>query len=213
MIDVYPYLEGKKHVIWDWNGTLLNDLKAVLHALGKISEKLGKEPIDRHTYLSHFKFPVQDFYRDIGFFTTEEEFDQLSEDFHLHYQDFIHTAELYGGTKQILEQVKKMGATQSILTAAFQQHIDRWLVDYEINHLFDFVYGLPDKLAKSKLERGRELMNLAKVDPQQTISLGDTTHDYEVGAELGVQVVLLTNGHQHEDRLKDVHHAVFRRKY
>jgi len=211
VIDIFPLIKDKKHVIWDWNGTLLNDLTTVVKALEKMAQNLKIEPIDKHTYLKHFRFPVQEFYKDIGFPTSDEEFAALSEDFHANYAEAFHTAELFSDAQNLLESVKKMGSKQSILTAAFQKHIDQWLLDFEIDHLFDHVYGLPDKLAKCKVDRGRELIELAQVDLDHTVLLGDTTHDLEVGKSLGIDVILLTNGHQHEDRLKKVHHAIFQR--
>lgn len=212
MINLDPFLDKVDHVIWDWNGTLLNDIDSVMMALKHILTANGLDPISKEQYLKHFCFPVVDFYKKIGFELSEERFKELSVDFHNYYDDYLHLSEVFTDAEVTLKRVKEMGKRQSVLTAAQQGHIEEKLVKYKLGHYFDDVFGLKDNLAHSKVERGRELMAKADSIPERTLLIGDTDHDLEVGMELGIQVILLEDGHQHPDRLKEKHHLILSRK-
>jgi len=53
-------------VVWDWNGTLLNDMEACIRSMNLMLEKRRLPPIDFETYRSVFTFPVIDYYRAVG---------------------------------------------------------------------------------------------------------------------------------------------------
>ncbi len=94
---------------------------------------------------------------------------------------------------------------QSILSAAAQWHLDDWVKKFDIHHYFDHIFGIGDHNASSKLDRGKELIELADVCPSQTILVGDTDHDLDVGNELGIDVLLVANGRQSYERLSAIH--------
>ena len=55
------------HVLWDWNGTLLDDLDAAIDAMNGVLAANGLPLLDRARYRSVFGFPVQDYYGRLGF--------------------------------------------------------------------------------------------------------------------------------------------------
>jgi phosphoglycolate phosphatase len=79
---------------------------------------------------------------------------------------------------------------------------------FNLTNLFDHAFGINDKYAASKLNRGEELIGISKVPKNQTILIGDTLHDLEVGQHLGIDVLLVSHGHQSVDRLRSKHDAV-----
>lgn len=172
----------------------------------------GLSPITKEQYLEHFCFPVSEFYEKLGFDLEALDFSKLSDDFHAFYDDYLHLSEVFTDAEEALTKVKSLGLKQSILTAAHQLHIEEKLKKYELSHYFDHVYGLADKLATSKVERGKELIRLSQSIPERTLLIGDTDHDLEVGNTLGVKVILLGDGHQHEDRLREKHDLILKRK-
>jgi len=97
---------------------------------------------------------------------------------------------------------------QSILSAGHQNHLNEITKSLKIDHLFDNIYGLGDFYAASKIERGRQLLEFAGKDLSKTIMIGDTDHDHAVGKNLGIDVLLIADGHQNYDKLKGIHHNV-----
>ncbi|MBQ6533170.1 MAG: HAD family hydrolase, partial [Solobacterium sp.] len=58
-----------KTVIWDYNGTILDDLDICLQIENEMlkERRMPAWPVDRETYLDHFGFPVIDYYYYIGY--------------------------------------------------------------------------------------------------------------------------------------------------
>jgi len=76
--------------------------------------------------------------------------------------------------------------------------------DKNIYAYFDHITGINNHYAESKTLKARNLLDLMKADPEQTIIVGDTIHDYEVAEEIGCRVILVTQGHQSESRLNQL---------
>lgn len=71
-----------------------------------------------------------------------------------------------------------------------------------IDQYFIAVAGLGDHYAVGKVERGKELLEELKLEPDSVLLIGDTIHDYEVSRELDCKCLLVANGHQDIDRLQ-----------
>lgn len=56
-----------KHIIWDWNGTLLDDVGLSLEAINIVLARYNLPPLRKERYLEIFTFPVIEYYRELGF--------------------------------------------------------------------------------------------------------------------------------------------------
>ena len=91
---------------------------------------------------------------------------------------------------------------------AFIGNLQKMVRGFQLEAVFDFVFGIDDTLGTSKVYRGHELLTMSGVDRDRTILVGDTDHDLEVGRTLGIPVVLVARGHQSTARLRSVHDTV-----
>ena len=112
------------------------------------------------------------------------------------------------GARELLGQIKAAGKKQSVLSATEQGNLHDMMSQFGLSHYFDFVFGIADRLAVSKVQRGHDLMRASGVPATRTLLIGDTDHDLEVGHALGISVLLVTHGHQSAERLKRLHHDV-----
>jgi phosphoglycolate phosphatase len=213
MKSIWPHLEGKTHVIWDWNGTLLNDVDLMVEVIGDILDKHGLERVNREKYCELFRFPIREYYKLIGFDLEKVSFERLSEQFTQDYREGLSTTQLHDGVKEFLRCVTQSKISQSVLSAAQETFLHEQLKHFGVHHYFDHIYGLEDYHAVSKIERGKQLMAEAKIPKETTLLIGDTDHDLEVGDALGVEVLLLADGHQSFDRLSSKHHRILRTRY
>ncbi|MBY0370681.1 HAD family hydrolase [bacterium] len=202
------HLETKKHIIWDWNGTLLDDVDMVVGAMSEVMERYGMGALTREAYTELFGFPVSKYYERIGFDFTKTPFEEISKQFVQNYMRDIWDCRLHEGVAGFLSDMKTQGRSQSILSAAHEDSLHKHLKHFQIESYFDRVYALNDHNAVGKLERGRQLLKDCGFSPEESVLIGDTDHDLEVGQELGVDVVLLGDGHQAPTRLSAVHHTV-----
>ena len=98
-----------KNVVWDWNGTLLDDVKISVDTINVMLERkhLGKLTVEE--YRSIFGFPVKPYYESIGFDFTRDDWEAVSRDFVNIYNDLAKDVELTPGIIPVLEGIKKKG--------------------------------------------------------------------------------------------------------
>lgn len=190
------------HVIFDWNGTLLDDVHACVSAANTMLARRNLNTLTLDAYRSVFGFPVQNTYRTLGFDLERESWDDISNEFHALYQEAAVTATLRVGTREFLAHLMTLGIGRSILSASGETLLRDMMGKMGITDAFQGIYGLPDMHARSKAALGKTLFADLALDPATVVMLGDTLHDHEVAQELGCRCVLITNGHQSEERLR-----------
>ncbi len=190
-----------KHIIWDWNGTLFNDVWLCVEVLNGVLKKWGKKQTDLVSYKQLFGFPVKDYYERLGFDFSVEPFDEIANQFIEEYNRRRPEGNLHDGAIEVLEYIKASGLAQSILSAYHQQLLEDVVNYFGIRGYFEKLIGLDDYYANSKVHLGRGLIKDLDLEPQQILLIGDTIHDFEVAKDIGVDCVLLSCGHQNGERL------------
>lgn len=203
-----PTQADVRHIIWDWNGTLFDDISSCVGSINRMLAKRGLPVLDYERYRNVFGFPVRDFYLQIGFDLDAEDWDALAREYHDRYLELSRNTPLRPGSRFLLERIRSHGISMSLLSASEQSILDNMLSDRGISTFFDGVYGLDNLHAVSKLELGRRLLSDLAAEPGATLLVGDTTHDYDVASALGCRCLLLAGGHQAKHRLAECGCAV-----
>jgi phosphoglycolate phosphatase len=201
-------IEHKKHVVWDWNGTILNDVQHAVNTMNTLLDNHGLPLIDVGGYRKIFEFPIKNYYDKLGFDYSIRSFEHLCHDFVDHFMAEFGDCRPFDSVENILTTIKANGQEQSILSATDQDNLDKMIDHFEFDDHFDFVYGIENKFAASKIERGFELLKNSPISREETVLIGDTLHDLEVGEELGIDVILVAHGHQCQSILSRRHHTV-----
>ncbi len=188
-------------IIWDWNGTLLNDLDLCISTINKLLTKRNLPLLDNNTYKEAFSFPVEKYYRTIGFDFNNEDFSVMSKEFIDMYDEKVSQCDLHSYALDILEWFRSKGIRQFILSAMKHSMLVKTLKDKGIYHFFEAVSGLNDHFAVSKIEKGEQLLNEYNIRKESTYIIGDTDHDFEVARTLGIKSILVADGHQSEKKL------------
>ena len=194
---------GYKHIIWDWNGTLLDDVEVVINVMNSLLEKRKMPVIDRKRYLQIFDFPVINYYITLGFDFSLEPFEKIANEYVELYRDAYGACNLQQDAKKILKLINDSNITQSILSASEQAYLDESVNFYKISDFFVKLLGLNDHFAVSKVENGKRLLQDLSLSPKEVLLIGDTVHDYEVSKAIGCDCVLVSCGHQHLDKFKN----------
>ena len=193
-----------KHIIWDYNGTILDDAQMVLDIFNAMLDERQLPQISMQEYREIFGFPVIECYRKAGFDFDKEPFIKLADEFMSLYAGEIHKCGLRDGIVDFIKELDTLGCEQSILTAAREQSINKEIKIFGLNKYISHVTGLHNNKAESKVHLGKEHLEKIKTDPKDILFIGDTTHDNEVAKEIGCDCVLLAGGHQSERRLRAV---------
>jgi len=188
-------------IIWDWNGTLLNDVDIAIDAINQLLHERNLEPLTLERYLDVFTFPVQNYYEMIGFDLINEPFEIPAFQFISIYNKTVEACGLHPEVVPLLTSLKDRGCRQFILSAMEQQCLEKTVSNNGITHFFEDLCGLSDNYAVSKVANGKSLISKRGLDTERILIIGDTIHDFEVAQAIGCKCVLVANGHQSKERL------------
>lgn len=191
-----------KHIIWDWNGTLLNDRHFCIDIMNNVLRRRGMKLMSEEWFLENFCFPVKAYYEKLGFDFEKEPFEISGNEFIKEYMERINEPKLHPGVPDVLQSVEEMGVGQSILSAASQPMLDEILRENQIRSFFIRILGQDNHYAFGKENMGRQWVRELGYDPLEILFIGDTLHDKEVADAIGADCLLVSNGHVSEERLK-----------
>jgi phosphoglycolate phosphatase len=195
-------INGVRHVVWDWNGTLLDDTAACVATINRMMAARGLGSVDAVRYREVFGFPVRGYYEALGFDFAREDWDAVANEYHRVYAEESRRAALREGMRAVLTSLHAAGVPMSVLSASEHSRLEQMLREHAVAHYFGCVRGLSDLYAHSKVEAGRALLRVMDRSPSEVVLIGDTTHDHEVADALGCRCVLMAGGHQSASRLR-----------
>lgn len=197
-----------KHIVWDWNGTLLDDLWLCIESINFVLKSRGMPKVDKESYRSIFTFPVIKYYKNLGFDFSKEKFPIPG--FLNYYRSHFKKCNLHQHVHKVLKENKDSGLTQSILSAGRQDSLVDWVTHHEIDHYFNAIIGIENDAAEGKTNVGLNWLSKVEISKKNILLIGDTIHDSEVAEQMGVQCVLVDIGHVSRERLLKTGRNVFR---
>ena len=195
-------------VLWDWNGTLLDDVELSLSVVNDILNDHGLTPLGRSRYLQIFDFPVQLYYERAGMDFSQVSFDAISDVFCRNFERRFCEADLFPTAADTLQSIKAVGLSQYVLSNTEHAALGRMLARYGLTEVLDGFQGNGDELARGKIGSGHQLLARHAIDTGGTVLVGDTFHDLEVAEALGVDCLLVSTGHHAHDRLTGLGYPV-----
>ncbi|MCG8421641.1 MAG: HAD family hydrolase [Proteobacteria bacterium] len=188
------------HIIWDWNGTLFDDVELSVAIDNELLGQFGKPQITLEQYRACFDLPVKGFYERLGFSFAPDSavtFERVMTAFWDAYESRQRDeCQLHDNVTEILWSCREAGYKQSLLSSLPHRQLTEAVTRFGLGELFATVSGHPDDQAGSKLERGRTLMTELGLESDSVVLVGDTTHDFDVARALGIEAILVANGHQ-----------------
>jgi phosphoglycolate phosphatase len=194
-------INNYKHIIWDWNGTLLDDVDFCRRIINRILVENDLPELSLNRYREIFTFPVEDYYKTAGLDFSKTSFEVLGKDFMEEYEEKKLSCSLQENSLEILSDIHKKGIGQSVLSAYLHDNLVSILNHYNLTQYFDNVIGLDNIYAGSKTHLGLILIEQLNLPGNEILFIGDTLHDAEVAEAMGVNCILIANGHQVKEKL------------
>ncbi|MEU7069723.1 HAD hydrolase-like protein [Streptomyces narbonensis] len=184
-----------KHLVWDWNGTLLDDIGAVIGATNAAFAELGLDSITLEQYRELYTVPVPKFYeRLMGRLPTDAEWIVMDGAFHRHYWARAEACGLTAGAAELLAARQESGLTQSLLSLAPHAELIPLVRRHGIAERFVRMDGRVDASTDGK--SGHMVRHLAAlaVPADRVVVIGDAADDAVAAAHVGAKAVLYTGG-------------------
>lgn len=184
-------------VVWDWNGTLLNDSGHTLKVICRILKDEGLPEITLDQYKKHFGFPISNYYASLGLPSEGPDFDRVAHKFVSGYRDYYNELELYNDSISLLEAVKSLSIKQYVLSAAQLDDLKMQMGKFQIMDYFEDLSGATDIYAHGKIGQAKVMKKyFDSKGYKKGLYIGDTDHDYEVSDVLGFDFCFSQEGHQ-----------------
>jgi phosphoglycolate phosphatase len=190
------------HIIWDWNGTVLDDAWLCREVMNGMLVRRGLPQLTLEKYAQIFDFPVKAYYQRAGWDFEKVPFEVLSDEFIEEYDRRKVECPLRAGAVEILKRNAQNDLPQSIISASKQTSLEKLVSLHGIQDLFTSVRGLDNHHAFGKTYIGLQWINELGMNPKEILMIGDTTHDHVVAQAMGVDCVLVSSGHQNRARLE-----------
>jgi phosphoglycolate phosphatase-like HAD superfamily hydrolase len=197
------------HLVWDWNGTLLDDLSLVVTATNASLALLGGPTVTAAEHRRDFRRPISAYYASVlGRPVDEEQFAALDKAFHVAYNEGLATCGLSAGA---LEALAGWAGTQSLLSMWFHDELVPTVTRYGLVRYFSQVDGLRATVGGGPKapHLAAHLAGLGLAGPD-CVLIGDSVDDAEAATSLSARVVLYAGGFTDEDRLRSTGHPVAR---
>ena len=192
-----------KHLFFDFNGTIIDDVDLCLELLNDILRNQNKPLVDKKRYKEVFKFPIKQYYIDAGVDFEIESYESLAIEFVKKYQPrSLSECKLYDGCVDAFKKLNEMGVSIYILSASYRTNLLEQTDYYDITKYFKDILGIDNIHAASKVHIGINYMNENNINPDEAAFIGDTLHDYEVANAMGVKCYLVECGHQSREVLE-----------
>ena len=198
-----------QHIIWDWNGTLLDDVSVCVEILNTLLTRRNITPLSIERYRELFGFPVKAFYEQLGFDFQTESYERVADEYIVGYAARQRDWRLNTGAAETLTALSRVGLTHSVLSAYQQDRLNEAVEQFGLTSQFIKLIGLNDYAAGGKLQTGQQWIKQLNCEPTDVLLVGDTLHDHEVAQAMAVDCVLLTYGHQNPNRLTTANVPLF----
>lgn len=191
-----------KAIIWDWNGTLLDDLEPSILSMNQMLVKRNIPVLKTKVYKEIFTFPVKDYYLKAGVNFEDFEWDVVAMEFIENYRKNVVTSVVHEGVGEILDYLAGKNIRQFILSAMQQEFLSETIEQRLDAGFFEEIVGLNNHYAHTKVENAVLLVEKIALPKSEILMVGDTLHDFEVAEAAGIACILFSGGHQSRKRLE-----------
>ena len=192
-----------KHVIWDWNGTLIDDAQLCVDIVNSILTANDLCPVNLDFYRNNFCFPVSTYYHLIGLTEPRYDLSEISKTFIKNYRKRSSVLSLQPFSFDTLSFLQQLGIQQSVLSAGLQSDVEHFLNSYDLARFMVHVSGVDNVNAEGKEALALGHLSKTACDPEEVLLVGDTMLDDKIAHLLSVNGLLVTNGHNSPQALSN----------
>ena len=188
-------MERYTHIVWDFNGTIFDDVDACFRSANALLSAHGLKPLESlDAYREVFGFPIIEYYRRLGFDFSVCSYAELAVEWVALYKAFSAASSIYPQIPTVTDAFRHLGKQQLILSATQLQMLEEQVSSLGIRDRFDELLGLDNIHAYSKTALA---VSWRKHNPSaRVLFLGDTEHDLDAARAMRADCILVASGHR-----------------
>ncbi len=187
-----------KLIIWDFNGTVINDVDTSVAAVNDMLKVRNLPPTDKKHYIENLIMPLDKYYSTIGIHNID--ISVLSVEFRKYCLKNENLSEIFYDFPKAIETSKKMGINNILMSSLYEQYLFQETKKYDLDKYFDTIIGMKDTGVGSKTENAKSYILKNGYKPSEVLFIGDLLSDADMAKQLGAKCVLVPRGHMSQKR-------------
>ncbi|HEY2083884.1 MAG TPA: NUDIX domain-containing protein [Verrucomicrobiae bacterium] len=177
-----------RNIIFDWSGTLVDDLPAVWKATNYVLAQSERAEMSLEEFRAEFCLPFTSFYDK---YTPHVPLPQLETWFHSEFKQAQDSVCELPYARRFLEFCRERKIRTFLLSAVHEDHFAVQAAVTDFGKYLDKPYlGVWDKQKKI-----HDILEENKLDPEETLFIGDMQHDIETARHGGVHSCAVLTGY------------------
>ncbi len=186
-------------VVFDWDGTLLDSAVAIVSSMQAAARDLGLAPPDEKTARQVIGLGLHEALSQALPGVPAKEYPRIADRYRRHYLARDHELSLFAGAYELVEELAETGCLLGIATGKSRLGLNRALEHSGLGRFFHATRCADECNSKPAPDMLLEIMNELGAEPEQTLMIGDTTHDLQMARNAGVGALAAGYGaHPHE---------------
>jgi len=186
-----------RNLIFDWSGTLVDDLGPVIEATNAVLGKYQLPALDREAFRRCFRLPYREFYAEL---LPGIPLEELESHFRPAFDTSVVPVTVLPHAREKLEWCSASGIRVFVLTSMDTEAFERQMDEFGFRKHFEATYsGVLDKR-----EVIHQILETHQLHPRETAFVGDMTHDVETARHGGIASIAVLTGYNHAEVLAEV---------
>jgi phosphoglycolate phosphatase len=186
-----------RNIIFDWSGTLVDDLPAVWKATNFVLAQADRPEMSLEEFRAEFSLPFTNFYHR---HTPHVPLPQLEDWFHSHYREIQDSVAELPYARDFLKFCRAHRLRTFVLSTI---HHDHYLIQSRVTG-FDAFLDRPYTDVLDKREKIHEILAENRLVPDETLFIGDMQHDIETARHGGIHSCAVLTGYNTLEQLREV---------
>lgn len=183
-------------IIWDWNGTLLNDIWLVMETVNDLLQKSGKQHLSVAEFKANFEYPITKFLSNLGFPNDPETLNMLYHKFIEKYEMNVSDSSLMPHGMEVVKNFYSAGVKQILMSMRRKKQVLREAKGFGVFPFMHQVIANKSDLEYDKFEMLNRFLKYNPLETENVLCVGDTIYDWQVANHFGIDCVLLSGGYQ-----------------
>jgi phosphoglycolate phosphatase-like HAD superfamily hydrolase/ADP-ribose pyrophosphatase YjhB (NUDIX family) len=184
-----------RNIIFDWSGTLVDDLPAVWHATNHVLKNAGVPEISLDEFRAEFCLPFTKFY---DRYVPHVELPQLEEWFHTRFRQVQDMVEALPHAEEFLQFCRTAKLRTFLLSTVAEEH---WATQAAASGFGQYL-DRPYVAVRDKRAVIHAILEENSLDPRETVFIGDMQHDIETAKHGGIHSVAVLTGYNRLEQLR-----------
>lgn len=185
-----------KVIIWDFNGTLIDDVNAALSSVNDMLKRRNLPEITMQQYASYVDTPIIKFYEHIFDDLYSMDFNEIALEFNAGYDKHLPQKAVMTNAEEVLEYFNSKGKLQTVISATHIDKVTKRLEEFGLSGYFDKILAHNNLIAEDKTHLAIKYFAEKQIKPEEAVVIGDCVADYKMAQAIGADCILTTQGHQ-----------------